>query len=394
MEKAEPTQPLRRKKNRRARSSGLVGLLAVAFFALLCLTLGVMALAVYQIPAQASVDFGPPSPTLTLQQRVLYSYRLLANKDNLLVPLDPRAGARSFDVTLGEPVMSIAMRLEDQLFIANAEAFRTFLIYAGLDTGVQAGRYQLSPAMSAVEIAQALQDAVPGEVTFHILKGWRAEEIAGALPTSGLSVTPEAFLAVVKNPPSSLIPAGVNEAESLEGFLAPGDYVFKRESGAEALVQAFTNRFAEAMTPELRQAFQARGLTVYEAVTLASIIQREAVVEDEQPMIASVFYNRLAIGMRLESDPTVQYALGYQAEQRTWWKNPLRLTDLRFDSDYNTYVYFGLPPGPISNPGQSALRAAAYPAQTGYYYFRAQCDGSGRHFFAVTFDEHLNNACR
>ena len=304
MEKAAPTQPLRRKTKRRSPTSRLITLLTVLFFALLCLTLGVIALAIYQLPVEAARDFGPPSPALSLQQRVLYGYRLVMNRENLLIPLDPRGSSRSFDVELGESVTSIALRLEDQLFIANAEAFRTFLIYAGLDTGVQAGRYQLSPAMSAVEIAQALQDAVPGEVTFHILTGWRAEEIAGALPTSGLSVTPEEFLAVVNNPPQGMLPAGVGEAGSLEGFLAPGAYVFKRESDAQQIAQAFVDRFGEGVTPELRQAFANRGMTVLEAVTLASIIQREAVIEDEQPMIASVFYNRLAIGMRLESDPT------------------------------------------------------------------------------------------
>lgn len=126
---------------------------------------------------------------------------------------------------------------------------------------------------------------------------------------------------------------------------------------------------------------------------LASMVQREAMVTEEQPTIASVFLNRLASGMKMESDPTVQYALGYDMLKQTWWKNPLSTNDLQTDSRYNTYRYEGLPPGPISNPGIDALRAVAFPAQTGYYYFRALCDGSGRHAFAVTFEEHLNNAC-
>jgi UPF0755 protein len=116
------------------------------------------------------------------------------------------------------------------------------------------------------------------------------------------------------------------------------------------------------------------------------------VVEDEMPLIASVFYNRLAVGWKLESDPTVQYALGYNEAQGTWWTNPLSAADLQVDSPY-TYVYSGLPPGPIANPGLAALKAVAFPAQTPYYYFRAACDGSGRHLFAETFDEHLGNAC-
>jgi UPF0755 protein len=97
--------------------------------------------------------------------------------------------------------------------------------------------------------------------------------------------------------------------------------------------------------------------------------------------------------MKLDSDPTVQYALGYNTAAATWWTNPLSASDLQFDSPYNTYLYPGLPPGPICNPGLSALNAVAYPAQTPYYYFRAACDGSGRHAFAQTYEEHLRNAC-
>jgi UPF0755 protein len=134
-------------------------------------------------------------------------------------------------------------------------------------------------------------------------------------------------------------------------------------------------------------------LNLYKGVILASIVSREAIVEDEMPLIASVFYNRLNGGEKLETDPTVQYALGYNEAQGTWWTNPLSAADLLFDSPYNTYLYPGLPPGPISNPGLAALRAVAFPAQTPYKYFRAACDGSGRHLFAETFEEHLGNAC-
>jgi UPF0755 protein len=130
-----------------------------------------------------------------------------------------------------------------------------------------------------------------------------------------------------------------------------------------------------------------------QAVTLASIVQREAVIQDEMPMIASVFLNRLAVNMKLDSDPTVQYALGYQNGRGGWWTNPLSLADLQIDSPYNTYIYTGLPPGPIANPSLEALQYVAQPAQTPYFYFRAACDGSGRHNFAITFNEHLNNAC-
>jgi UPF0755 protein len=97
--------------------------------------------------------------------------------------------------------------------------------------------------------------------------------------------------------------------------------------------------------------------------------------------------------MKLDSDPTVQYALGYNPDKKTWWTNPLSLQDLQIDSPYNTYLYMGLPPGPIANPSLTALQAVAFPAQTPYYYFRSACDGSGKHTFAETFEEHLQNEC-
>jgi UPF0755 protein len=129
-------------------------------------------------------------------------------------------------------------------------------------------------------------------------------------------------------------------------------------------------------------------------VTLASIIERESIQNEEMPMIASVFINRLNAGMTLGSDPTIQYAMGYNSAQNTWWTNPLSLDDLKFDSPYNTYINAGLPPAPISNPSLDALHAVAFPESSPYYYFQAKCDHSGYHTFAVTFEEHLANGCQ
>jgi UPF0755 protein len=140
--------------------------------------------------------------------------------------------------------------------------------------------------------------------------------------------------------------------------------------------------------------YKKNGLSLYQAVTLASIIEKEAVIPEEGPMIASVFYNRLAVGMKLESDPTVQYAIGYVNETKTWWKNPLTANDLMVQSVYNTYQNPGLPHAPISNPGYSALYSVAFPETTNYYYFRAACDNSGKHVFSETFQEHLQNSCQ
>lgn len=367
-------------------------LLIVSLIVLILLTV-IGVLAIYSVPRRAMIMFGPPGDNLGQFQRVLYSLRLLTSEETLTTPLDSEGEVRPFTIGLGEPVQDISRRLEEDRLIASASAFRTYLIYSGLDTKVQAGRYRLSPAMTPVQIAQELMDPVPEEVEFNILPGWRAEEIAAALPTSGLAISAEVFMQLVNQPPAEVLPQGFPPVTSLEGFLIPGTYQVSRDISAQHLVALFLRRFDEQVTPDLRRAFENRELSLREAVTLASIVQREAVVAEEQPMIASVFYNRLGDGMKLDSDPTVQYAVAGIFEAGTWWKNPLTQTDLQFDSRYNTYIYPGLPPGPICSPGLDALRAVAFPDQTPYYYFRAQCDGSGRHFFAETYEEHLQNAC-
>ena len=129
-------------------------------------------------------------------------------------------------------------------------------------------------------------------------------------------------------------------------------------------------------------------------MTLASIVERESIQDEEAPQIASVYLNRLNIGMKLDADPTVQYALGFNPVQNTWRTNPLSATDLHVASSYNTYENAGLPPSPISNPSLNSLQAVAFPAETPYYYFRARCDGSGLHIYAESFDEHIANGCQ
>jgi len=252
----------------------------------------------------------------------------------------------------------------------------------------------LNPRMSPLEVAHALQDATPQQISFNILAGWRMEEIADALPTSGLSFAPGAFLASARNPIlthplSPYLPEGA----SLEGFFFPDQYRLDRNITQEQFISTILDNFMIRVIPTLSEGFQNQGLDLYKAVTLASIVQREAMSEDELGTIASVLLNRLSIGMRLETDPTVQYALGYQNADQTWWKNPLCMNDLKFYSPYNTYIFPGLPPGPIANPSLEALSAVAYPEQTPYYFFRAACDGSGRHNFSQTFEEHKANAC-
>lgn len=369
----------------------------------ICLGAGLLAWGAWNLPVWAASRFGPASPVLEPTQRIYLSARLLIQSNDLLQPVDPNEQPRPFQITLGESPTEIANRLEQEGLIHNARALRDYLVYAGLDTSLQAGEYQLSPAASPLAIAQQLQDATPSQVTFNILPGWRMEEIAAALPTSGLEFSAAELLNTANlpgdlatsdaSPALSSLLAELPAGASLEGFLFPSSYTVDRTINAQEFVTELVENFANQLGAELRQGFERQGLSLFEAVSLASIVQREAIVEEEMPMIASVFLNRLSAGIKLDADPTVQYAVGFNAEQNTWWTVPLSAADLAISSPYNTYQNLGLPPGPIANPGLKALQAVALPAQTPYYYFRAACNGSGRHTFAETYEQHLQNAC-
>jgi UPF0755 protein len=361
-------------------------------FVLLVLGLiAIIGLALF-IPAYAERVYGPSNPLLDSFTRLKYASLMLWYNNQLTMPVDRAGVEQEFVINPGESAASVAENLEGAGLVRSAASFRDYLVYNGLDTTIQAGTFHLSPAMPTIVIAKELQDATPEQITFVILAGWRLEEIAASLPTSGLAITPDEFMAAARAPRSDLdfIPAGAGS----EGFLLPAKYILPRNISANDLVTLIVRNFALYLGPDLRQAIERQGLTVYEAVTLASMVEREAIVEEEMPLIASVFHNRLTAGMKFDSDPTVQYAIGWNPDQKTWWTNPLSLEDLQINSSYNTYLNIGFPPGPISNPSLAAIQAVAYPAQTPYYYFRALCDGSGKHAFAESFDEHVNNACQ
>lgn len=256
-------------------------LIVVIFFLLACLCLFLI---LFTIPAQARRIYGPPAVTLNLVQRVQYSAQLLWYDGLLTRPLSTFAQEQSFPVEIGESANSVAANLQSAGLIRDAEAFRAYMIYSGLDTSIQAGRYQLSGALSAIDIAHKLQDATSAEVTFVILPGWRMEEIAASLPTSGLPITADEFTAAARSPLSGYdFLAG---ASSLEGFLFPDTYILSRTTSADQLVNEFVRNFGLHLSVDMVDGFQKQGLTVYQAVTLASIVEREALHDEEKPVIA------------------------------------------------------------------------------------------------------------
>ncbi|MDF1520050.1 MAG: endolytic transglycosylase MltG [Brevefilum sp.] len=374
-------------KKRKARILPLFILLFLLIFAGLIV-------GVFSINQVITSEFGKPTKNLSLTQRILYPIELFLRREALTKPKNSSGVDQPFTIAQGESVSIICIRLEQSGLIEDAELLRTYLVYTGLDRQLQSGQFVLNPAMSSIQIASALMDATPSEAVVSILPGWRIEEVAANIAGSGLAISREEFISESYTPSSeyfSYLP--IDNSPTLEGFLFPGMYMIPREESIAYVLREILSEFSANMDEDLLNGFERQGLSIYEAVALASIVEKEAVVDDEKPLIASVFYNRLAQGMRLETDPTVQYALGFSEEWSTWWKSPLSNADLAVESPYNTYLAFGLPPTPICNPDLGSLRAVAFPAETPYLYFRAACDGSGRHNFSITFEEHLNNAC-
>ncbi len=377
----------------RRRASRLVRLLVtLTAVGLLCLGAWIAGVLALGLP-MATQDLGPPAAGLDPVQRAAITLYLLANQRALHQPAGDPQAALELEVESGETAGQVIARLQTAGVVRNSLLLRAYLRYHGLDLGVEAGRYRLDGGMTPLQIAQALQTARAPEILLTIPEGWRREQIAEALPADQLDFGAQDFLQMTESHPTGYSFSGqLAAAPNLEGFLFPDTYRLNPDITALELVLTMLDNFERQVGPDLRAGFDRQGLNLLQAVTLASIVEREAVLPEERPTIASVFLNRLGMGMKLDADPTVQYALGRQPDG-SWWKAPLSLQDLEIDSPFNTYKYPGLPPGPIANPGLSALQAVALPDQTPYLYFRAACDGSGRHLFATTFEEHLANAC-
>lgn len=350
----------------------------------------VVSLGLNVLHEETVVLVGQPDPEISEFQRVSSDLMFFLKKEKLLQGKTTLAETM-ISIKPNESLNDILNSFQEQGVVEDAKLLRRVLIYTGADRRILPGEYPVSSGSSILDIAALLQNPDGSLIKFTVLPGWRMEEIAAVLPNSGLSIQPEEFLAAVKLPmiEPTLVSLGVINNE---GYFSPGQYNLKRGTTVDELISTLTGKFASGLTDELVDRFAANGLTVDQAVILASIIEREAIIDLEKPIIASVFLNRLRTGMPLQSDPTVQYALGYDVNWG-WWKSPLYLNDLKTESPYNTYIHTGLPPSPISNPDAESINAVAFPAETPYFYFRALCDGSKMHVFSETLEEHINNGC-
>ncbi len=297
---------------------------------------------------------------------------------------DTRAENRPFVITRGETAGQIAKRLEEEGVIRSALAFAFVLYETERENALQSGSYTVSPALTPRDIAKLFEKAPGEQIILRIIDGWRLTEVATAVNKAFPSISKEAFTAAaVVGEKKNTVLAGMDPAASLEGFLFPDTYFMRPDMTAPQVVGALLDTFERKVGATLRAASADRRIPIYDIVKLASIVEREARDRAESPTIAGVYTNRLDIGMKLDADPTIQYALGE-------WRE-LSLEDLKLDSPYNTYRYPGLPPTPIANPGAAALEGAAKPTKVPYFYFVAKSDGTGGHAFSVTLQEHEAN---
>ena len=286
------------------------------------------------------------------------------------------------DIPPGSAPASIGRRLADLGVIRDTLGFRYELARTRTSGHLQAGEYRFDRPMSVQEVVAKIArgDVYLLPITFR--EGLTLREMAQVFESKGFGPAAD-FIAAASD--GQLIHGLDPAARDLEGYLFPDTYAMVRHATATQLVARMVAGFEKVLTPQLRAAAAARGLSVRELVTLASIVEKETGNPEERPLVAAVYANRLRIGMALQCDPTVIYAL----QRASRYDGNLTRENLHVDSPYNTYRYAGLPPGPIANPGRASLEAAAQPADVPYVYFVSRGDGS--HAFASTLNEHNHN---
>jgi UPF0755 protein len=303
--------------------------------------------------------------------------------DRVNTPYKSFAGDEVFvELPAGSSVSGMASRLAEAGVVRDRLTFRLAARISGNERRLQAGEYRFAAAATPWEVVDRLSrgDVYAHAVTFP--EGLTIREMAQVFGETPLG-SAEEFLDAANAP--ALIASVDPGARSLEGYLFPDTYSLARRAGAEAMIRAMVARFERTFDAPRRAQAEARGMTPREVVTLASLVEKETAVPAERPTVAAVYLNRLRIGMPLQCDPTVIYAMMLAGR----WKGNIGRADLQIDSPYNTYRYRGLPPGPIASPGIGAIDAVLAPADVPYLYFVSRNDGT--HVFASTLAEHNRN---
>ncbi len=289
-----------------------------------------------------------------------------------VLPVDRESKeSKLFIIKPGENLNSIANNLAGQKLIRSRVIFYFVVRRHGFERKIQAGDFRLSPSMNADEIAENLTHGTL-DSWLTIIEGTRKEEVAQTL-SHNFSIPEAEFLTYAR-----------------EGYLFPDTYLIPKNATAVAVMKILEDNFNKKFNGELRQKAVRKNLTVDQVVILASMVEREARFSEDRQKVASVLLKRLENGMKLDIDATVQYLLGYQPIEKTWWKKDLTEDDLAIKSFYNTYLNAGLPPSPISNPGIAAIEAVVNADPNGPYLFYVS-DSSGHLHFARTLEEHNEN---
>ena len=277
--------------------------------------------------------------------------------------------------------------------VEEAETLRALLYFTGAGPQLSAGEYDFALRTPPSEVVRRLRSGpdLIERITFR--SGLRVEEIGEILEEVGFFTAAQWQAAVDAAPRREFM----GEVTDFLGFLLPDTYEIDADTTAASLLEAMLDRFEEMVTPELIARAESQGWSLYEVITLASVVEREGVHDDEKPAIAAAFLNRLDEGTALQADATVQFAITLEPDgaesiaEYGWWKRGLTIFDLEFDSPYNTYYYPGLMPGPIANPDIESIRAVIDRAPFDYIYFVASPECDGRHLFASTLAEHNAN---
>jgi UPF0755 protein len=284
-----------------------------------------------------------------------------------------------FEVEKGSSASLIARKLKKENIIEKEWPFLAAYRLFYPKEKLIAGEYEFSPPLSVKEVLKKIRE---GDTLLHavtIPEGLTIEETAGLL-SQKYSFNEERILHHAES--AQLISSLDAKAQDLEGYLFPETYHIPKNTSEAELIEMLVAQFKKTFVPEWIERTEKMGMEVRDIVTLASLIEKETSVPEEKPLVSSVFHNRLKLGMKLDCDPTIIYAL----KKKNEFQGRLRNKDLKLDSPYNTYLYNGLPPGPISNPGQESLKAALFPLKTDYLYFVSKNDGT--HKFSSTFKEH------
>lgn len=297
-------------------------------------------------------------------------------------------GEQRFEVRQGEDILTLATRLETAGLIASRYPFLWHLAREGKAKKLVAGTYLLRGDLSIPEIVLILSagKTVSQDIRVTFPEGWSFTKMAARLSANNLPG--DEFLALAKQPKSEwrtrydFLSTAPTEA-TLEGFLFPDTYFFAPDASASSIIERMLGNFGTQIEQDVYDAFMRRNTTLYAALTLASIVENEVRSATDRALVSDLFWRRLAAGQPLQSDATIKYILGIDKVQHTF-------EETRVASPYNTYLYPGLPPGPIGNPGLSSLRAVAFPQANPYFYFLSDPE-TGETVYAITYEEHLRN---